>query len=377
MEFHPIAALFPLLDDDDTDRLAADIGKHGLRNPVVLFEGKILDGRNRYHACLLAGVALRTTEFTGTRLDAIDFAWSTNRERRHLTSSQAAAAEIERERLVSEYAAELEKVKQEQRKRPQKSKATQVKPSSQLIDLIKQDNEKRTDAIRANSAGTNRQYVADARKIAEERPDLFEKVKGGGVTIPQAKKEMKRDEVLSTLSDIETIATKAIEGVFDAIVIDPPWQMKKIERECRPNQVEFDYPTMTEDELAELHIPSATDCHVWLWTTHKFLPMAFRLLDTWNLKYVFTMVWHKPGGFQPIGLAQYNCEFALYARKGSPCFVETKEFPTCFQAPRGRHSEKPGEFYDVVRRVTAGRRLDMFNRRPLDGFETWGKEAHA
>ena len=151
--------------------------------------------------------------------------------------------------------------------------------------------------------------------------------------------------------------------------------MQKIERDVRPNQSEMDYPTMTEDELAAVDIPCADACHVWVWTTHKFVPMALRLLDAWGLKYVCTFVWHKPGGFQPIGLPQYNCEFALYARRGTPKFVETKAFPVCFEAPRGKHSEKPEAFYDVVRRVTAGRRLDMFNRRPIDGFDRWGNEA--
>jgi N6-adenosine-specific RNA methylase IME4 len=78
---------------------------------------------------------------------------------------------------------------------------------------------------------------------------------------------------------------------------------------------------------------------------------------------------------QAMGLPQMNCEFALYARKGAALFLDTQAFRTCFDAPRGAHSAKPDAFYAMVRRVTAGRRLDMFARRSIDGFENWGAEA--
>lgn len=165
-------------------------------------------------------------------------------------------------------------------------------------------------------------------------------------------------------------------GRFDCIVIDPPWQMEKIERDVRPNQVGFDYPTMSEEELVDFPVPDMADhnCHLFCWTTQKFLPAAMRLIGDWKFRYVCTFVWHKAGGFQPTGLPQFNCEFVLYARRGSPKFVDTKGFPTCFNAPRREHSRKPDEFYDMLRLVTAGRRIDVFSREAREGFSQYGNE---
>ncbi len=185
-----------------------------------------------------------------------------------------------------------------------------------------------------------------------------------------------RNRAQAKLDGIASGKTKAPKGKYDVIVIDPPWPMKKIEREVREEQDEkIDYPVMSREELEELPIPAADDCHLWIWTTHRFLPMAFELLQTWEFKYICAFVWNKAGGFQPIGLPQYNCEFALYARQGFPVFVDTKKFKVCFNGKRRKHSEKPSEFYEMIRNATGGRRLDMFNRAKLPGFDGWGLEA--
>jgi N6-adenosine-specific RNA methylase IME4 len=98
------------------------------------------------------------------------------------------------------------------------------------------------------------------------------------------------------------------------------------------------------------------------------------MLRRWGFRYVFAMAWHKPGGFQPVGLPQYNCEFVLYGRRGSAKFRTTKGFSTCFEAPRREHSRKPDGFYETVARVTDGPRLDVFSREPREGFDQWGDQ---
>ena len=164
------------------------------------------------------------------------------------------------------------------------------------------------------------------------------------------------------------------QGQYRTIVIDPPWPMEKIEREVRPNQAGFDYPTMSIEKISAMNIPVADNAFVFLWTTQKFLPSAFQILHAWELKYRFTMVWHKNGGIQPYNCAQFNCEFVLVGSKGNPIFADLKAFKTAFNAPRQEHSVKPDAFYELVNRVALAPRLDMFSRREIEGFDVWGNE---
>jgi N6-adenosine-specific RNA methylase IME4 len=193
---------------------------------------------------------------------------------------------------------------------------------------------------------------------------------------PRASRELRAAVARHRIDAVRALPSIIPEGRFGTIVIDPPWDMEKIDRYVRPNQIGFDYPTMSEAELANFPVPdmAADDCHLFCWTTQKFLPIAERLVEAWGFRYVLSMVWHKPGGFQPIGLPQYNCEFIVYGRKGTPEFVDTKAFPCCFSADRREHSRKPDHFYDLIRRVTAEGRIDVFSRERREGFAQYGNE---
>ena len=88
MKAHPYADILPLLEGEAFDSLVADIRANGLMEPITIYEGMILDGRNRWNACKAAGVEPRFLEFDGD--DPLAFVLSLNLHRRHLTPSQCA-----------------------------------------------------------------------------------------------------------------------------------------------------------------------------------------------------------------------------------------------------------------------------------------------
>ena len=89
LKFHPLCEAFPVMPPGELRDMADDIRIHGQQEPIRLFDGKILDGRNRYMACELAGVEpkLETIKKLG---DAVALVRSLNLYRRHLNESQRA-----------------------------------------------------------------------------------------------------------------------------------------------------------------------------------------------------------------------------------------------------------------------------------------------
>ncbi len=93
-------------------------------------------------------------------------------------------------------------------------------------------------------------------------------------------REIRREQAKERIAQLKERGVELPTGKYSCLVVDPPWQMQKIERDVRPNQVEFDYPTMNEEELKAFPLPdfSADDCHLYLWTTQKHLPLALRIV---------------------------------------------------------------------------------------------------
>lgn len=163
-------------------------------------------------------------------------------------------------------------------------------------------------------------------------------------------------------------------GKYRCIVIDPPWPVEKIERDDRPLQGKvLDYPSWTFERIIGLSLPAdEKGCHVYLWRTHKWYGAALDIFNAWSVNYECELTWVKNVGFTPFSW-MYSTEHVLFGRIGNLELLKKGE-RLDFQAKVREHSRKPAEFYNLVRRVSPGPRLDMFSREPHDGFEQWGNE---
>jgi len=170
---------------------------------------------------------------------------------------------------------------------------------------------------------------------------------------------------------------------YGLIVIDPPWQIKKLTHKARPNQINMDYSLMSIDEIKQIPLQSISKENSWcfLWTTQKYLFQAKEILEGWGFKYLLLMTWKKLAGRSegmPLFGFRWNSEFILVGYKGKiPLWVKGKPLiKTCFEGVNIRHSQKPQEFYNFIQELDKDR-IDIFARKQRLGWDVYGNEIDA
>lgn len=174
------------------------------------------------------------------------------------------------------------------------------------------------------------------------------------------------------------------------IVADPPWPYpegwpawasRSTERSSLP------YPSMTVEAISALPVARhiAREGHVFLWTTNRYLDAAFDVLRAWDCTPKQTLVWCKPPqGKGPGGMFATTTEFVVIGQRIRPNTnahgkrtMGERVDTSWFAWPRGRHSEKPAAFMDMVERVAPGPYLELFARRRRLGWDAWGDEVES
>lgn len=169
LPFHDIVDMFPPMSHDELKALDADIAKHGVSQPILVWKGFIVDGRNRVTIADKHGKKCKVEKFVGTEEEMIEEVWRRNFTRRHLDSGQRAAAIADFERRIGDV----------------RSKAG--RPADGTAERM-------TTQELAQASGTNRTYVAQARAVGESDPKLLQKVIKGDVTLGEAVEQISEDK---------------------------------------------------------------------------------------------------------------------------------------------------------------------------------------
>jgi N6-adenosine-specific RNA methylase IME4 len=378
LEFHPLADAFPLIEGADFDALVEDIAAHGLREPITLYQGQILDGRNRYLACLEASVDPHFGAYTGN--DPVGYVVSLNLKRRHLDESQRAMV-----------AARLATLKQGARTDLSPNGEMSQAQAASLLNVGKRSVERAAEV---------RDHGAQELQHAVERGEVSVSAAADVATLPEAeqveivargereilckaaeirarKAEIRHMERMAKLVAISA-GNSALpqDRKYPVILADPPWQYKDGTDPTR--DVANHYPTMALEEIRALPVSelATDDAVLFLWIPSPKLAEAMEVIAAWGFKYQTSIVWVK----DKLGMGHYvrnQHELLLIASHGNmPHPLPKDRPPSIVSAPRREHSRKPDEAYELMERMYPDLpKIELFARQRRERWDAWGNQA--
>lgn len=210
---HPAADLFPLLQGDEFAALVEDIKQHGQLEPVEILGGtdEILDGRNRYRACVEAGVTPRTIRKHLSDQGPYEYVISKNLRRRQLTPDRAAMVAVA---ALPHLEKEAEKRKLATLKQNAAPESVGQKTDSRTI--AEDRNAGKSTQKAAEQFGVSRHKVEQAKKVAKADPALADQVKAGEVKLADAAKSVTAKTIKEPKSDVDPQQTIIVRAEREA-----------------------------------------------------------------------------------------------------------------------------------------------------------------
>lgn len=185
---------------------------------------------------------------------------------------------------------------------------------------------------------------------------------------------------------------------YGTILADPPWpydtatsghralptNLVKDGSRLQISVAEWTYPAMSLVDIESLPVDdlASRDACLFLWTTNSFLREGLDVMDAWGFTYKTTITWVKTKKDDPDTPSMKQgwwfrgaTEHCLFGVRGKVRRQSTTAHPTALLLPRIRqHSRKPDELYPVIEEMCPGPYLEMFARRPREGWDSWGNQ---
>lgn len=377
--FHPLASMFPPMTSAEFSALVEDIRQHGQKEPVLLFEGLVVDGRHRWSACAALGIDPESVEWDGDEESLIRHIISTNLHRRHLSPTDRALLAATYANLprgtnrhsVLEVSLDTSTIRQHDAAALfgvsyasiARAKRITAKGSQELVT-----------ALRDGSIS-----LAEAARVASLSKDEQRAILQAAAAIRVRKIEEKRNRLRGTVeASKENIPDSLPVGPFRIVVADFPFDYGSSRNATSNADPKHHYPTMSIADIAALPIRDilADDALLMLWSPSMFLADVIGMLPAFGCRYHSTATWAKGRGVVGAGLLRQQSEFLVLAVRGSGLGKPLRQMPSVFEEKTKGHSSKPetpivwvGEAFPHVEA-----RCELFARRPRSGWTVWGAD---
>lgn len=381
--FHPLANIFPLLEGREFEELTQSIKENGQRDKIILFNGMILDGRNRYRACLALGIEPLFREYEGK--DPIKLVIDKNINRRHLNETQRAMAGAELATFAHGGDRRSESV--EIAPVTQAQAAALVGVSERTIRSAVAVKEHGINALK-EAARHGKIAVSMAAELSKYDPSMQKDILAKGdsdisrharTAIKQTNRQAKEKELASKLLALpDTPAAVIVEDYeWDHQVWSRETGMDRHAANHYPVSTDAHSPAEIVARTADRFKMAAADCVLFMWTTNPHLAIALQVMALRGFTYKSNFVWAKD---KP-GTGYWNRsahEILLVGTRGHiPCPAMGTQWASLLSAPVAAHSAKPECFLDMIDAYFPTLPKLELNRRgpPRLNWLAWGYEA--
>lgn len=351
------------MTEEEFNQLEQNILAEGIRDKLIVWNGIIIDGHNRYAIATKHGLdfAVEEKEFKN-RQEAIEWIILNQFGRRNLSTYDRSVLALKLKNMFAEKAKANLSIA---------GKSYSPKEGCQNSDKVTQKIDTKKEL--AKIAGVSHDTISKVEKIEQKAPPkVKQKIANGEISINKAYKDIRRQE-LREEKKVELKQRELPKGVYEVILADPPWRYQFSETQSR--EIENHYPTMDLENIKSLKVPSADNAVLFLWATAPKLEEALEVLNAWGFTYKTCAVWDK----ERIGMGYWfrgQHELLLLGTKGTfPTPEPSARVSSVIHSVRERHSTKPEVVYEIIESMFPDRTyLEMFCREPRKGWEVWGNE---
>jgi N6-adenosine-specific RNA methylase IME4 len=372
--------LIPALTTEEYKQLEANILSEGIRDPLVIWNGYLVDGHNRYAIACEHDLDYKTVNKDFKDSTAVKEWMILNQfGRRNLSNYQRSVLALQLEEVFSAKAKENQKL----------SEGKGIQKSEYLkgpeVVTIKEV---------AKVANVSHDSIAKVKKIeAVATPEVKAQLSTGELSINQAYQEIKKEEkkeiqIEKKKEYEQRIATVSVNefkaNIFDTkdkyriIYADPPWQYDLEQTSPNLGGAIKHYNSMSIEELCALPVNDIAekDAVLFLWITSPKLNLFLQLMEAWGFEYKTSFVWDKVKH----NMGHYNSvrhEFLLIGGRGKSTPDIKQLHDSVITIERSdKHSEKPVEFLNIIDNLYQhGNRIELFARQAKkDNWYFWGNE---